>query len=69
MRRLPVQLIYQNNKERSNFPLQVAQAIPAHLVELVALRLTQTTIPMGAQVAAALVNYNFFCLFLFFNYL
>jgi len=69
MRRLPVQLIYQNNKERSSSLLLVAQTIPVHLVELVALRLTQTTIPLGPQVGADLVNCNFFCLFLFFNYL
>lgn len=60
MRRHLVQLIYQNKKERSSFLLQVAQTIPAHLVELAALRLTQITIPLEAQVEAALVNCNFF---------
>jgi len=61
MHQLQVLLIYQNSKGHSNSLRLVAQSIPLLLVDLVAQRIILMTIPLEAQVEAALVNYNFFC--------
>jgi len=68
MHRLLELLIYPNKKRSVSSPRQVAQTILALLVALVAQHIIQTIL-VAALVVVGLVNYNFFCLIVFFVYL
>jgi hypothetical protein len=61
-------LIYPNKKRSVSSLLQAAQTILALLVALVAQHIIQTIL-VAARVVVGLVNYNFFCLIVFFVYL
>lgn len=68
MHRLLELLIYPNKKRSVSSPRQVVQTILALLVALVAQHIIQTIL-VAALVVVGLVNYNFFCLIVFFVYL